>query len=57
MGPYFYEVESIQGEYAYLKRTDIDDRNEPMCVAMALLSEGVDVGSRLKWEFLEYTLL
>lgn len=57
MGPYFYEVESIQGEYAYLKRTDIDDRNEPMCVAMALLPEGVDVGSRLKWEFLEYTLL
>ena len=25
MGPYEYVVESIQGEYAYLRRTDIYD--------------------------------
>lgn len=57
MGPYFYKVESIQGEYAYLVRTDIDYTDEPMCVAMALLPQGIDVGSQLKWEYLEYTLL
>jgi len=57
MGPYFYRVESIQGEYAYLLRTDMENPDEPMCVAMALLPEGVDVSTELKWENLEYSLL
>lgn len=57
MGPYFYRVDSIQGEYAYLLRTDTDRPGEPMLVAMALLPEGTDVGSSLKWENLEYTIL
>lgn len=57
MGPYFYRVDSIQGEYAYLLRTDIEHPDEPMIVAMALLPEGIDVGSSLKWENLEYTIL
>ncbi len=57
MGPYYYEVDSIQGEYAYLIRTDTEYPDEPMVVAMALLPEGIDVGSRLKWENLEYSLL
>ena len=34
MGPYEYVVESIQGEYAYLRRTDIYDNGEPMMIAM-----------------------
>ena len=44
MGPYEYVVESIAGEYAYLRRTDIYDNGEPMMIAMALLPDGVDVG-------------
>ena len=35
MGPYEYVVESIAGEYAYLRRTDIYDNGEPMMIAMA----------------------
>ena len=31
MGPYEYVVESIAGEYAYLRRTDIYDNGEPAC--------------------------
>ena len=50
MGPYEYVVESIAGEYAYLRRTDIYDNGEPMMIAMALLPDGVDVGTRLRWE-------
>ena len=57
MSPYEYVVESIQGEYAYLRRTDIYDSGEPMMIAMALLPEGVDVGTRLRWENLVYTIL
>lgn len=45
MGPYEYVVESINGDYAYLRRTDIPDSGEPMVVAMALLPEGVEVGA------------
>ena len=50
-------VENIQGEYAYLRRTDIYDSGEPMMIAMAPLPEGVDVGTRLRWENLVYTIL
>lgn len=57
MGPYEYVVERIEGEYAYLRRTDIPDGGEPMMIAMALLPEGVDVGTRLRWENLVYTIL
>ena len=57
MGPYEYVVESIAGEYAYLRRTDIYDNGEPMMIAMALLPDGVDVGTRLRWESLVYSVL
>ena len=50
-------VESIAGEYAYLRRTDIYDNGEPMMIAMALLPDGVDVGTRLRWENLVYSVL
>lgn len=55
MGPYFYKVEKIDGDYAYLKRTDIND-NELMQVAMALLPADIDEGTSLKWENLVYTI-
>ena len=57
MGPYEYVVERIEGEYAYLRRTDVPDWGEPMMIAMALLPEGVDVGTRLRWENLVYEVL
>ena len=57
MGPYEYVVESIEGDYAYLRRTDLEELGEPMMIAMALLPDGVDVGTRLHWENLVYTVL
>ena len=57
MGPYEYVVERIEGEYAYLRRTDVPDGGEPMMIAMALLPEGVAVGTRLRWENLVYEVL
>ena len=53
---WFYVVESIDGDYANLKRTDmeIDDLK---LVARALLPEGIAVGSRLKYEMLQYELM
>lgn len=56
MGPYDYIVEEINGDYAYLKRTDISDE-EPMMIALALLPEGIDIGVRLRWENLEYSII
>ena len=57
MGPYEYVVESIEGEYAYLRRTDIYDAGEPFMIAMALLPDGVDVGTKLHWENLVYSIV
>ncbi len=56
MGPFFYRVERINGDYAYLVRTDIDD-SEEMIVALALLPDEIDVGTELKWEDFSYTVL
>lgn len=55
MGPYYYRVTRIEGDYAYLVRTDIDDKEE-MIVAMALLPQNIDIGTSLKWENLVYTI-
>ena len=57
MGPYEYVVESINGDYAYLRRTDIYDPGEPMMIAMALLPDGVDVGVKLHWENMVYSVI
>ena len=56
MGPYYYKVNRIDGDYAYLMRTDITD-NEEMIVARALLPQDIDVNTNLKWENLVYTIL
>lgn len=55
MEPYYYRVKRIDGDYAYLVRTDIDD-NDEMIVAMALLPQDIDIGTSLKWENLVYTI-
>ena len=54
MEPKDYIVERIEGEYAIL--VDIESREE-LFIAMALLPIGTDVGSKLHYEMLEYTLV
>ena len=53
MEPVYYTVETINGDYAYLRSDDGVDNQ----VAMFLLPEGMDTGSRLLWENFEWTLL
>ena len=55
MGPYYYVVEQISGDYAFLKRTDTEE-NDLMQVAMALLPPDIEEGTSLKWENLVYTI-
>lgn len=55
METWYYVVDSIDGDYANLKRTDIDS-DELKLVARALLPADIGVGSKLKYEFLQYSL-
>ena len=50
-----YIVASIDGGYAHLKRTDVDD-NELKLVARALLPDGIAEGTKLKYEMLQYEI-
>ena len=52
----YYEVERIDGDYAYLRRTD-EVLDEPKLVARALLPDAIMEGSRLKYEMLSYELI
>ncbi len=56
MNTYEYIVVSIDGDYANLKRTDIDD-GELKLVARALLPADTDEGTRLRYEMLEYSII
>lgn len=56
MDPKDYTVIKIDGEYAYL-RADGEDADEDVFIAMALLPSGVDVGTRLHYEMLSYTVI
>ena len=51
----YYIVERIDGDYAWLKRTDVVE--EPLLVARALLPEAIDEGTNLKYEFLQYEII
>ncbi len=51
-----YKVEKIDGDYAYLKRTDITE-SELKLVARALLPTEITEGTQLKYELFEYTIL
>ena len=51
--PVCYTVQTINGDYAYL----LSDSGVENQVAMFLLPEGTDVGSRLLWENFQWTLL
>ena len=52
----YYIVEMIDGDYAHLKRVD-EESAELKLVARALLPEAIVVGSKLKYEMLQYELL
>ena len=49
-----YTVTRIEGEYAYLRA---DGETDELFIAMALLPTGVDVGTRLHYEMLSYTVI
>ncbi len=52
----YYEVVIIDGDYAQLRRTDIET-DDLMLVARALLPAEIQPGSQLKYEMFEYQLL
>lgn len=53
MEPKNYVVTKIEGEYAYLT----DEEGNELFIALALLPPGTDTGTRLHYEFPEYTIL
>lgn len=53
-----YIVERIDGDYALLWRTDGTDANaEPKMVARALLPPEIMEGTKLLYEYLQYTIM
>lgn len=56
MNAFDYVVERIDGDYAYLKRTDVPEEEEKM-VARALLPEGIAEGTKLHYEFMIYSVV
>ncbi len=51
----YYTVDSLGGDYAYLRKED-DAQAEPKCVARALLPAEIIEGSRLVYEMMEYSI-
>ena len=51
----YYIVARIDGDYAWLKRTDAEE--EPLFIARALLPVEIDEGTNLKYEFLLYEIM
>ena len=56
METWFYEVVSIDGDYANLRRTDMESEDLKL-VARALLPPEITEGSRLKYEKMQYEIL
>ena len=54
MEPKDYKVIKIEGEYATLR--DLETK-EDLFIALALLPDGVDVGTKLHYEMLEYSVV
>ena len=52
----YYVVASIDGDYANLKRTDVET-DETKLVARALLPSEIGEGSKLKYEMFQYELM
>ena len=56
METWFYEVISIDGDYANLRRTDLVS-DDVKLVARALLPADIVEGSKLQYELMQYELL
>ncbi|QFJ55113.1 chorismate--pyruvate lyase [Pseudobutyrivibrio xylanivorans] len=56
METWYYTVVSIDGDYANLKRTDIES-DELKLVARALLPSDIEEGTSLKYELMQYTIV
>lgn len=50
----FYKVIKIEGEYAYIEN---EESGEEIFIALFLLPDGVDIGTRLKYEMLSYEII
>lgn len=55
MEPKDYIISKIEGEYAYLH--EIGGGSDDLFIAMALLPFGVDVGTKLHYEMLSYSVI
>lgn len=56
MTPKDYVLTKIEGEYAYLQELGGSPDDE-IFIALALLPHGVDIGTKLHYEMLEYTVI
>lgn len=56
MNVFIYEVAGIDGDYAHLKRVDMEDAGEKL-VARALLPAEITEGTRLKYEWMQYEIM
>lgn len=56
MEPKDYTVVKIEGEYAYI-RADGEDESNDIFIALALLPPCIDVGTRLHYEMLSYSVI
>lgn len=56
MNTFHYQVVSIDGDYANLKRTDIES-NEIKLVARALLPPDISEGTKLRYEYMQYEII
>ena len=50
----YYKVIKIEGEYATIMDENTGDE---IFIALFLLPEGVDIGTRLKYEFFSYEII
>ena len=55
MNTFEYEVVSIDGDYANLRRIDVES-DELKLVARALLPPEIMVGTKLKYEMMQYEI-
>ncbi len=56
MEPKDYIVVKIEGEYAYLREVSKEQTTD-LFIALYLLPEGADIGTKLHYELLEYTII
>lgn len=56
MNTYRYVVESLDGDYAHLRRMD-EETDNTVLVARALLPAEITEGTKLLYEWLEYRII